>query len=57
MQESLGLVALSANFPLYGDLSDRMMSLVAGLGHRQEVYSIDESFVDMAGIPPLKILA
>ena len=27
-----------------------MMSLVAGLGHRQEVYSIDESFVDLSGI-------
>lgn len=50
MQESHGLVALSANFPLYGDLSDRMMSLVAGLGHRQEIYSIDESFVELSGI-------
>lgn len=50
MAESQGLVALSANFPLYGDLSDRMMSLVAGLGHRQEVYSIDESFVDLSGV-------
>lgn len=50
MQESHGLVALSANFPLYGDLSDRMMSLVAGLGHRQEIYSIDESFVDLSGV-------
>jgi DNA polymerase V len=50
LQESAGLVALSANFPLYGDLSDRMMSLVAGLGHRQEIYSIDESFVDLSGV-------
>ena len=50
-EESHGLVALSANFALYGDMSDRMMSLAAGLGHRQEVYSIDESFVDMSGIP------
>ena len=48
--ESHGLVALSANFALYGDLSDRMMSVAAGLGHRQEVYSIDESFVDLSGI-------
>jgi DNA polymerase V len=32
--ESHGLVALSANFPLYGDLSDRMMSVAAGLGWR-----------------------
>ncbi len=50
LAESDGLVALSANFALYGDLSDRMMSVAAGLGHRQEIYSIDESFVDLAGI-------
>ena len=43
-------MALSANFALYGDISDRMMSLAAGLGHKQEVYSIDESFVDVTGI-------
>jgi len=34
-----GLVALSANFALYGDMSDRMMSLAAGLGPTQEIYS------------------
>lgn len=39
LQEEAGLVALSANFALYGDMSDRMMSLVAGLGHTQEIYS------------------
>ena len=50
MAESDGLVALSANFALYGDLSDRMMSLAAGLGPAQEVYSIDESFIDMTGV-------
>lgn len=49
--EKSGLVALSANFALYGDMSDRMMSLAAGIGHRQEVYSIDECFVDLEGIP------
>ena len=51
LAESAGLVALSANFTLYGDMSDRMMSLAAGLGHRQEIYSIDECFVDLDGIP------
>jgi DNA polymerase V len=49
-EETDGLVALSANFALYADMSDRMMSLAAGLGHRQEIYSIDESFVDVSGI-------
>ena len=48
--ESDELVALSANFALYGDLSDRMMSLAAGLGPKQEIYSIDESFIDLTGV-------
>jgi DNA polymerase V len=51
LAESDGLVALSANFALYGDLSDRMMSLAAGLGPKQEIYSIDESFIDLTGVP------
>jgi len=50
LAESAGLVALSANFALYGDLSDRMMSLAAGLGPVQEIYSIDESFIDLSGV-------
>ncbi len=50
LEESAGLVSLSANFALYADMSDRMMSLIAGLGHTQEIYSIDESFVDLSGI-------
>jgi DNA polymerase V len=51
LAESDGLVALSANFALYGDLSDRMMSLASGLGPKQEIYSIDESFIDLTGVP------
>jgi DNA polymerase V len=50
MTDSHGLVGLSANFALYGDLSDRMMSLAAGLGPAQEIYSIDESFVSLDGV-------
>jgi DNA polymerase V len=50
LAESDELVALSANFALYGDLSDRMMSLAAGLGPQQEIYSIDESFIDVTGV-------
>jgi DNA polymerase V len=51
LERDSGLIALSANFALYGDMSDRMMTLAAGLGHMQEVYSIDESFIDLSGIP------
>ena len=50
LEHSAGLVALSANFTLYGDMSDRMMSLAAGLGPTQEIYSIDESFIGLHGV-------
>ena len=50
LEECEGLVALSANFVLYGDMSDRMMSLAAGLGPEQEIYSIDESFIGLHGV-------
>jgi DNA polymerase V len=49
-EDAAGLVALSANFTLYGDMSDRMMSLAAGLGPTQEIYSIDESFIGLDGV-------
>lgn len=50
LESRVGLVALSANFTLYGDMSDRMMSLAAGLGPTQEIYSIDESFIGLHGV-------
>ncbi|WP_288253807.1 Y-family DNA polymerase [uncultured Hydrogenophaga sp.] len=50
LEQESGLVALSANFTLYGDMSDRMMSLAAGLGPTQEIYSIDESFIGLQGV-------
>ena len=50
LEEEAGLVALSANFTLYGDMSDRMMGIAAGLGPEQEIYSIDESFIGLHGV-------
>jgi len=50
LEEDAGLVALSANFGLYGDMSDRFMSLAAGLGPEQEIYSIDETFISLDGV-------
>lgn len=49
-EETEGLIGLSANFALYGDLSDRVSSIIAGMGPAHEIYSIDESFVDLAGV-------
>ena len=51
LEREAGLLALSANFELYGDMSTRMMTLVAQYAPRQEVYSIDECFLDFAGVP------
>ncbi len=50
LERQAGLVALSANFELYGDMSSRMMSLVGQYAPRQEVYSIDECFLDFEGV-------
>jgi DNA polymerase V len=43
------IVVLSSNYTLYGDMSQRMMGVIGQFSPRQEIYSIDESFVDLAG--------
>lgn len=40
----------SANFPLYGDMSRRVMSLLSRYSPQQEIYSIDECFLNLTGI-------
>jgi DNA polymerase V len=47
-----GIIAFSSNYSLYADLSNRVMSLLSGFSPSQEVYSIDESFLDLTGIAP-----
>ncbi|CAG1023376.1 Protein UmuC [Methylococcales bacterium] len=44
-----GIVALSSNYALYGDLSVRFGGILRQFSPRQEVYSIDESFLDLTG--------
>jgi len=39
----------SANFTLYGDMSNRVMETLRQFAPRMEVYSIDEAFLDLAG--------
>ncbi len=43
------VVTLSSNYTLYGDMSQRMMAIIGQYSPRQEIYSIDESFIDLAG--------
>ena len=40
----------SANFALYGDMSARVVAVLRDLFPAVEVYSIDESFCDLAGV-------
>jgi DNA polymerase V len=42
-----GIVAYSSNYALYADMSNRVMSILRQFSPDQEVYSIDESFLDL----------
>jgi len=45
-----GVYVFSSNYELYGDLSARMMAILGEMAGGQEIYSIDESFLDVTGI-------
>ena len=51
LAEEHGVLALSSNYALYADLSNRVMSVLSNYSPRTEVYSIDECFVDLHGVP------
>jgi DNA polymerase V len=44
-----GIVALSSNYALYADMSNRMMSVLGQFSPDQEIYSIDECFLGLEG--------
>lgn len=46
-----GVVAFSANFELYGDISRRITALLTTITPRIEIYSVDESFLDLSELP------
>ena len=50
LEQEHGLLALSSNYALYADLSNRVMSILSDFSPNHEVYSIDECFVDLTGI-------
>jgi len=54
LAEAHGILALSSNYALYADLSNRVMSILSDFSPRHEVYSIDECFVDLTGMPKLR---
>jgi DNA polymerase V len=54
LAEEHGILAFSSNYELYADLSNRVMKTLSNFSPSQEVYSIDECFVDLTGMPKLK---
>lgn len=44
LAEEHGIVAMSSNYALYADLSNRVMNILGEYSPLREVYSIDESF-------------
>jgi DNA polymerase V len=51
-----GIVPFSSNYALYGDMSERVMTLIESMVPAVEVYSIDEAFADLTGIEGLDVL-
>jgi DNA polymerase V len=51
-----GIIALSSNYTLYGDLSARVMSILSDFSPKQEIYSIDECFLDLNGFEPQSLM-
>ena len=49
------LVVRSSNYALYGDLSARVMSILAETAPKLEIYSIDEAFMNMDGVSVEKL--
>jgi DNA polymerase V len=45
-----GVAVFSSNYALYGDMSARVMATLGRFTPHLEVYSIDEAFLDLAGI-------
>ena len=49
--ERHGVAVFSSNYALYGDMSARVMQILSRFCPAVEVYSIDEAFCDLSGVP------
>jgi DNA polymerase V len=55
--EQYHIYVFSSNYPLYADMSDRVMHTLAAFSPRVEVYSIDEAFLDLSHVPGEQLYA
>ena len=49
--ESIGVKIFSSNYTFYGDISNRVMSVLREYTGEIEIYSIDEAFIDLTTTP------
>jgi len=49
--EKHNVAVFSSNYALYADMSSRVMQTLANFTPNMEIYSIDEAFLELAGIP------
>ena len=56
LAEKHGIKALSSNYALYADMSNRVMSILREFSPDQEIYSIDESFLDLTEFKSLDLI-
>lgn len=54
--EAEGVAVFSSNYTLYGDMSARMNAIYRTFAPDVEVYSIDESFLDLSGFPAVDLV-
>jgi DNA polymerase V len=47
---SMNIIPLSSNYPMYGDMSMRVMETISTFSPEVEVYSIDEAFADLTHV-------
>jgi DNA polymerase V len=45
------ITVFSSNYPLYGDLSNRVMKILGDFTPNLEIYSVDEAFLNFDGMP------
>lgn len=50
-----GIVAFSSNYALYADMSNRVVEVLNQFSPSLEVYSIDESFLDLSGFATFEL--
>ena len=51
------VAVFSSNYALYGDISRRMNDIYRDAAPATEVYSIDETFLDLSGFDPARVFA